>query len=79
MERKEGKEVEGEVKAGEGVFAQLIWRIDSVQSQCKDVRLEEHTHTHMTSVLSTLQLSKKYFAAQTLVRQSSRTNASPCD
>ena len=55
MERKEGKEVEGEVKAGEGVFAQLIWRIDSVQSQCKDVRLEEHTHTRpQCSVLCNL-------------------------
>lgn len=67
MERKEGKEVEGEVRPGEGVFAQLIWRIDSMQSQCKDVRLQ-------------LQLSEKNFPAQTLVRESSRTNTSPpCD
>lgn len=64
MERKEGKEVEGEVRPGEGVFAQLIWRIDSIQSQCKDVRLQ-------------LQLSEKNFPAQTLVRESSRTNTSP--
>lgn len=64
MERKEGKEVEGEVRPGEGVFAQLIWRIDSMQSQCKDVRLQ-------------LQLSEKNFPAQTLVRESSRTNTSP--
>lgn len=67
MERKEGKEVEGEVRPGEGVFAQLIWRIDSMQSQCKDVRLQ-------------LQLSEKNFPAQTLVSESSRTNTSPpCD
>lgn len=64
MERKEGKEVEGEVRPGEGVFAQLIWRIDSIESQCKDVRLQ-------------LQLSEKNFPAQTLVRESSRTNTSP--
>lgn len=78
MERKEGKEVEGEVRPGEGVFAQLIWRIDSMQSQCKDVRLEAITRIYdLSAQYTTLQLSEKNFPAQTLVRESSRTNTSP--
>lgn len=78
MERKEGKEVEGEVRPGEGVFAQLIWRIDSIQSQCKDVRLEAFTRIYdLSAQYTTLQLSEKDFPAQTLVRESSRTNTSP--
>lgn len=78
MERKEGKEVEGEVRPGEGAFAQLIWRIDSMQSQCKDVRLEAITRIYdLSAQYTTLQLSEKNFPAQTLVRESSRTNTSP--
>lgn len=78
MERKEGKEVEGEVRPGEGVFAQLIWRIDSIQSQCKDVRLEAFTRIYdLSAQYTTLQLSEKNFPAQTLVRESSRTNTPP--
>lgn len=53
MERKEGKEVEGEVRPGEGVFAQLIWRIDSIQSQCKDVRLQLQTLVRESSRTNT--------------------------
>lgn len=81
MERKEGKEVEGEVRPGEGVFAQLIWRTDSIQSQCKDVRLEAITRIYdLSAQYTTLQLSEKNFPAQTLVSESSRTNTSPpCD
>lgn len=53
MERKEGKEVEGEVRPGEGVFAQLMWRIDSIQSQCKDVRLQLQTLVRESSRTNT--------------------------
>lgn len=78
MERKEGKEVEGEVRPGEGVFAQLIWRIDSIQSQCNDVRLEAITRIYdLSAQYTTLQLSEKNCPAQTLVRESSRTNTPP--